>query len=212
MSKWGLFQEVISTQEELRSLLGEPSELVSRKTIDFLDSHCRDFIAKSPFVVVATADADGLCDASPRGDAPGFVHVIDDKHLIIPERPGNRRIDSMRNILSNPQIGLIFIIPGLEETLRINGRACVVQDENYLREMEVSGRTPQLGIAVEVEECFVHCAKAFKRSGLWEQDQWLAKGDLPSAARILADHAKMPGVTERHIEETLRESYTKRLY
>lgn len=112
-----IFKDVVTAEAELRELLGEPRELVRRKAIDRLDGHCRAFIAKSPFLVLATADAAGNCDASPRGDGPGFVHVLDDFHLVIPERPGNRRMDSMRNILSNPRVGVIFLIPGLEETL-----------------------------------------------------------------------------------------------
>ncbi len=189
-----MFHDVISTEEELRSLLGEPSERVANKVISNLDRHCRDFIAKSPFLLLATADAFGRCDASPRGDAAGFVMVVDDKHLIIPERPGNRRVDSLRNILANPQVGLLFLIPGLGETLRINGRACVIRDQSYLAQLEVSGRRPELGIVVEVEECFIHCAKAFIRAGLWQQETWLEKEELPSAAHILADHVKLPGV------------------
>ncbi|RNB92025.1 pyridoxamine 5'-phosphate oxidase family protein [Brevibacillus fluminis] len=204
-----MFKETVSTEEELRSMLGYPSELVQNKVIHYLDEHCRDFIAKSPFLAISTSDHQGLCDVSPRGDSPGFVLVLDDKHLVIPERPGNRRIDSMKNILSNPNIGLIFIIPGLEETLRINGRACLVRDEELLAQMEAGGRTPMIGIGVEVQECYVHCAKAFKRSKLWDHDSWLEKDKLPRASRILADHAKM---APEAIEEVLKESYTKRLY
>lgn len=206
------FQELISSEEELRSILGYPSEVVSRKSISHLDPHCRHFIALSPFLLLATANSSGACDVSPRGDAPGFVVVLDDGCLIIPDRPGNRRVDSLRNILSNPQVGLIFIIPGLEETLRVNGRASVVRDQELLQQMEVKGRTPLLGIGVEVEECFIHCAKAFKRSQLWNKESWPQREGLPSTAQILADHVKLPGITAKEISESLHESYTKRLY
>jgi PPOX class probable FMN-dependent enzyme len=212
MANTGRFREVIATEDELRSLLGYPSELVSRKVISCLDDHCRDFIAKSPFLLLATADEKGHCDASPRGDAPGFVRVLDEKQLIIPERPGNRRMDSLRNILANPHVGILFMIPGLEETLRVNGRACLIRDEEYLTQMEANGRRPVVAIGVEVEECYVHCAKAFKRSGLWQSDSWPDKESLPSVARMLADHAKLPGVTAKEIADALHESYTKRLY
>ncbi|MEF3308405.1 pyridoxamine 5'-phosphate oxidase family protein [Paenibacillus sp. GYB004] len=204
------YTRIVSSEEELRSIIGFPSELVDRKVIASIDSHCRDFISRSPFLVLSTSDASGCCDVSPRGDAPGFVQVLDDKRLIIPERPGNRRIDSMRNLLSNPRAGLIFFIPGMGETLRINGRACIIRDEDLLEPMAVNGKRPLLGIAVEAEECFLHCAKAMKRSRLWEPESW--SGLLPSASKILADHAKLPGVTAAQIEERLREGYAQRLY
>ncbi|USG67156.1 pyridoxamine 5'-phosphate oxidase family protein [Brevibacillus ruminantium] len=207
-----VFRDIVSSEAELREFMGESSEVVKRKVIGHLDEHCLNYIAKTPFLVVATADKNGNCDASPRGDAPGFVHVIDEHHLVIPERPGNRRMDSMRNILENPQVGLIFIIPGLEETLRINGRAYVIRDADYLEKMQVNGKVPVIGIGVRVEECYVHCAKAFKRSSLWMPDKWLAKEELPSMARVLADHAKLPGTTEKEMASFLEESYTKRLY
>ncbi|QQE76515.1 pyridoxamine 5'-phosphate oxidase family protein [Brevibacillus composti] len=210
--KQNVFREVVSTEAELREWMGESSEVVKRKVITHLDEHCMQYIAKAPFLIVATADRDGYCDASPRGDAPGFVHVIDEHHLVIPERPGNRRMDSMRNILTNPQIGLIFIIPGLEETLRINGRAFVIRDADILEKMAVQGKVPAIGIGVRVQECFVHCAKAFKRSGLWTPEKWLAKEELPSMAKALADHVKMPGMTEEEMARSLEEAYTKRLY
>jgi uncharacterized protein len=206
------FRDLVSSEEELRSIIGYPSELAKRKVISYIDHHCRDFISRSPFVVIATADASGFCDASPRGDAPGFVLVLDEKRLIIPERPGNRRIDSIRNILSNPRIGLLFLIPGLGETLRVNGKAFVVKDEELLEKMSVQGKKPLLGIGVEVEECFVHCAKAFKRSRLWEVESWGAKETLPSAAKIMADHAKLSDMTAEDIAKRLQEGYEKRLY
>src|SRR5579875_182621 len=126
--------------------MGHPSELVRHKVIDHLDEHCRNFISLSPYALISTANAHGECDVSPRGDAPGFVLVIDEKHLVIPERPGNRRMDSLPNILSNPHVGLIFLIPGLEETLRVNGEACVLRDDSVLSQMEVNGRRPLVGI------------------------------------------------------------------
>src|SRR5690606_34488924 len=137
---------------------------------------------------------------------------LDEKHIVIPDRLGNKRIDSLRNLLSNPKIGLLFIIPGLGETLRVNGQASVVQDEHFMEQMAVKGRKPLLGIGVEVEECFIHCAKAFKRSGLWEVESWAKQETLPSAAKILADHAKLPDTDEHKVTEMLQESYTKRLY
>ncbi|WP_035098822.1 pyridoxamine 5'-phosphate oxidase family protein [Anoxybacteroides tepidamans] len=207
-----LFEHKVTTEEELRSLIGQPSELVKRKVISYLDEHCRRFISLSPFIVIATSDQSGCCDASPRGDMPGFVKVIDKKHLIIPERPGNKRMDSMRNILSNPKVGLLFFIPGLGETLRVNGNACLVRDEHLLAQMAVKGRNPLIGIGVEVEECFIHCAKSLIRSRLWDADSWPERETLPLAANMLHAHAKLPDMTAEQITERLQESYTKRLY
>ncbi|MCH1626456.1 pyridoxamine 5'-phosphate oxidase family protein [Fredinandcohnia sp. SECRCQ15] len=206
------FNETIETEEELRTIIGFPSELVKNKVITFLDQHCVDFISKSPFLAMATSDDAGFCDVSPRGDVPGFVHVLDEHHLIIPERPGNKRIDSMRNILANSRIGLVFLIPGFGETLRVNGSACLVKEEILLAQLAVKGKKPLIGIGVEVEECYIHCAKAFKRSGLWDPNSWIEKEKLPAAAKIIADHANLPGMSADSISKRLQEGYEKRLY
>ncbi|WP_274361432.1 pyridoxamine 5'-phosphate oxidase family protein [Paenibacillus thermotolerans] len=199
--------------EELRPLFGYPSKLSANKVINALDSHGKLFISKSPFLMISTSSSDGRCDVSPRGDAPGFVHVIDDRHLFIPDRPGNRRMDSIRNILSNPRIGLIFMIPGLEETFRVNGKACVSRDEAYLRETAVNGKQPIMGIGVEVEECYLHCAKSFKRSGLWDPSRWLPAEQLPNIPEMMASHVKSKiSITAGEVSTLLDESYTKRLY
>ncbi|TDF93218.1 pyridoxamine 5'-phosphate oxidase family protein [Paenibacillus piri] len=210
-----MFDERIHSWEQLESLglFGKPSKLAANKVMRELDSYSQDFIAKSPFLVISTADAEGRCDVSPRGDAPGFVHVIDERHLFIPDRPGNRRMDSARNILTNPQIGLLFIVPGLGETFRVNGQACVTRDRRLLELSAVNGNMPLLGIGVQVEECFLHCAKAFKRSGLWEPETWPDEERRPSAPRMLVAHVKAKmAVTEDEVKELLHESYTKRLY
>jgi PPOX class probable FMN-dependent enzyme len=206
------FKNTIQTEEELQSLLGFPSELVQNKVIDHIDHHCADFISKSTFLLISTSDASGFCDVSPRGDAPGFALVLDEKRLVIPERPGNKRMVTLRNILANPKVGLLFLIPGLGESLRINGKATLVKDQDLLEKMAVNGRTPHIGIGVEAEECFIHCAKAYKRSGLWNPSSWANQEDLPNAARILFEHAKLPNSTVDSITERLEESYTKNLY
>lgn len=207
-----VFKRQINTEQELRDLLGYPSELVMNKAIQKLDEHCRRFIAKSPFLCMSTSDASGACDVSPRGDTAGFVHILDDQHLVIPERPGNRRLDSIRNILANPYIGIIFMIPGLEETLRINGKACIVQDDDLLEQMKARGKKPMLGIGVQVEECYIHCAKAFKRSALWEPSSWLTSEERPHIPSILASHANMKGITSKEVELSLKDTYENRLY
>lgn len=206
------YKETICTEDELRSMMGFPSELVKNKTISTIDYHCRDFISKSPFLVLSTSDKEGYCDVSPRGDLPGFVQVLNENQLVIPERPGNKRMDSMRNILSNPRVGLIFFIPGLGETLRVNGQATLIKDPEILESMAVKGKAPLVGIAVEVEECFIHCAKSFIRSGLWDPSSWQEKGLLPSVASIISDHVNLPNTTAKTVEEGLKESYKERLY
>lgn len=212
MRKDFTYIEKIAIKEELRSLIGYPSELVKRKVITYLDEHCRDFIARSPFLVISTADDSGFCDVSPRGDMPGFALVLDEKHLIIPERPGNKRVDTLRNILSNPKAGLLFLIPGLGETLRVNGKASLVKDDSLLEKMAVNGKKPLLGICVEVQECFIHCAKAMKRSGIWEPHTWCDKDSLPNAAKILSEHVKLPNLTAEEIDKSLQEDYENELY
>ncbi|TWT08049.1 pyridoxamine 5'-phosphate oxidase family protein [Planococcus sp. CPCC 101016] len=206
------FQKTVKTVEELLEITGKPSELVNNKVISYLDEHCLGFISQSPFLTISTADETGFCDVSPRGDEKGFVHVMNEKQLIIPERPGNKRMDSMRNILSNPNIGLLFLIPGLGETLRINGKASVIRDEELLEKMAVNGKRPILGIGVDVEECFIHCAKAFRRSELWNPETWMTKEELPKGAKILAAHAKLTNVDEEAVGKLLEKSYREKLY
>lgn len=191
-----MFKKVIQTEEELEALFTPPSKAAANKVISVIDEHCRDFLARSPFLFLATTNKDGQCDNSPRGDYPGFVQVLDDKHLVIPDRPGNRRLDSMHNILSNPQVGLLFIIPGLNETLRINGKATIIKDEEILEKMAYNSKAPLLGIAVEVEECFLHCANSFNRAGIWKPETWPTKESLPSPAKMIAAHVAT-NVTEQ---------------
>jgi PPOX class probable FMN-dependent enzyme len=206
------FAEAVTELAELRTLVGEPSELARKKQLDHLDTHCVEFIAHAPFLLLGTADAAGHCDVSPKGDAPGFVRVLDERHLVIPDRPGNKRFDGMRNILENPHVGLIFLVPGKEETLRVNGRATITRDAGLLERLSASGKTPKLAIGVEVEEVFMHCAKAFKRSGLWQPERWPDTSAMASAACMLFDHTKPADKTIEDIERALDLSYTKTLY
>ncbi len=206
------FTDLVTSEVALRELLGHPSELVIRKQLSALDGHCRAFIALSPFLLLGTVGAAGGCDVSPRGDAPGFVLALDDRTLVIPERPGNRRFDTLRNILQTGAIGMLFIVPGVEETLRVNGRARIVRDADVLERTVARGKRPLLAIGVEVEECFFHCAKAFKRSGLWDSAGWPDRAALPSLGRILVDQVRPPDTTIDDLERYIEESYTKRLY
>jgi PPOX class probable FMN-dependent enzyme len=206
------FRDAVTSEEELRALVGKPSELAIRKEIAYLDAHCRAFIARSPFVLIATSGASGRADVSPKGDPPGFVQVLDEHRLVIPDRPGNRRLDGMRNLLENPHVGLLFLIPGLEETLRVNGRAWIVRDEEVLARCAVMGKPPTLGLGVYAEECFIHCAKAFKRAHLWEPGEWPDRTGLASPSEILVDHARPKDMTVPQMDRLLQESYSKNLY
>ena len=196
-----MFRDVVTSLDDLRAMLGTPSEIALKKEIRALDAHCRDIIAHAPFMVLGTSGADGRCDVSPKGDPAGFVRVLDDTHLAIPDRPGNKRLDGMRNLLHNPHVGLIFLIPGREDTLRVNGRACIVRDEEILAPLAVQGKRPKVAIGVEIEECFLHCAKAFKRSGLWDQSRWPDVAGLPSMAKILWEQIDLQATATCSVDE-----------
>jgi PPOX class probable FMN-dependent enzyme len=200
------FEHLVTSEQELRDIVGLPGARPVLKERPTLDTHSRAFIARSPFLLIASAGADGRCDVSPKGDAPGFVLVLDDTRLVIPDRPGNKRLDGMMNLLTNPHIGLIFFVPGREETLRVNGRAWMTRDTTLLEQMVVEGKTPHLAIGVEVEQCFMHCPKAFKRSHLWAPEQWPAPDALPSMARVLFDQIQPAGVTREDFERDVAAS------
>lgn len=208
----------VTSTAELRAILGRPSERAVLKQLSALDVHCRAFITHSPFLVLSTASAAGVCDASPKGDKPGFVRVLDDKSLVIPDRPGNRRADSLSNIIENPHVGLLFLIPGMDETLRVNGSAQIVRDEALLDRLAVDGKRPQLGIMVHVEEAYLHCAKAFLRSQLWDPSRHMPRNEMPSLARMIQDQIRPSDRSDvdhqrmvDEAEQTTAESYC-RLY
>jgi PPOX class probable FMN-dependent enzyme len=207
-----LFTDLVTSEAELRAILGEPREVVIRKQLPALDRHCRAFIARSPFMLLGTANASGDCDVSPRGDAPGFVLVLDDHTLAIPDRPGNRRIDSLRNIVTRGGVGLLFMVPGVEETLRVNGRASITRDADLRARLEARGKVPQLAIVVAVEEAFLHCAKALKRSQLWDTATWPERSALPTLAQMIHDQVPMPGVSVEELDAAFEEGYRTRLY
>ncbi len=189
---WG-FDHVIRYEEELTRIMGQPRAAVLRKSIDRLDELCRTFIAHSPFIVVASHDADGNLDVSPKGDPAGFVLVLDDKTLAIPERPGNLRADTFRNILTlhEPRVGIMFTIPGKSETLRVGGRALIVRDRALREKMAVKGKIPELALVVRVEEVFFHCAMSMVRSQLWNPESWAPVGDLPTLADAMVKHGHL---------------------
>lgn len=203
--------EVVTSTAELEELIGLPLPRTRDKVRPRLTDLDRDWLAASPFCVLATADASGRCDASPKGDPAGsLVHVIDDRHLAVAERPGNRRVDGYRNVLENPHVGLLFLVPGRGDTLRVNGRARLVRDAEWFDRLEVRGSRPVLALEVEVEEVFHHCAKAFLRSGLWEPGSW-DPDVLPSRARI-AQALERPEDDLAELERYYGPSYAERLY
>lgn len=199
----------IDSEQGLRALHTAPSELVKRKCIGRLDRHCRDFIALSPFLVLGTADAEGHADASPRGDPPGFVKVLDDQTLLIPERPGNNLLDSLSNIVANPEVGLLFLIPGFDETLRVNGTAALVQEPAALAALAVDGKAPKVAIRVTVREVYLHCARSFRRAKLWDPAARVPRETLPSLARMVMDMAAMnyDEAIDRRVEDSMGKLY-----
>jgi uncharacterized protein len=208
------FGQPLASMDELRQIMPAPARISYEKIQKKLDHHCRTFIALSTFVTLATASAAGECDSSPRGGPAGFVKILDDSHLLIPEVIGNRQADTLSNVIDNPHVGLLFVIPGLEETLRANGRAWLVNDPQVLATCAVMDKVPQLAIGVELTEIYLHCAKALRRGQLWRQAGWPDRSALASPAQIWRDHSKgaVGDGTVAAMQALLDESYTKRLY
>jgi PPOX class probable FMN-dependent enzyme len=205
------FKDVITEPGQFRELMGEPPPPCVAKTIPILDQHCRAFIARAPFLLIASSNARGQVDISPKGDAPGFVRVLDDKTLAVPDRPGNRRADTFTNVLENPKVGLIFLVPGKSETLRVSGSAKIVRDADLRGSMAARGKTPDFALAVEVEEAFFHCSKCIIRSSLWTPEAWPTLDGLPSLAQTMVDAAALPMPVEA-LEEIIKQDEAERLY
>jgi PPOX class probable FMN-dependent enzyme len=179
-----LTAETVGSEEELRALLGEPAPLTVAKVSNRLNTLTRRFIELSPFLCLATSDRAGTCDVSPRGDPRGFVRILDDQTLLLPERPGNRLADSLRNVLQNPHVGLLFVIPGVTDTFRVNGRATLTTDAVLLATSAVEGKVPKLGLLIDIQAAFTHCSKAFLRSQLWDPNTFVERTELPSNGEI----------------------------
>ena len=184
------FDEVITSRQRLRELSGLPSQRASNKVIDRIDVVCRRFIAASPFVLVASRGADGHMELSPKGDPAGFVAVLDDKTLAIPDRPGNHRLDTFENLMTHPEIGLLFLIPGNGDTLRVSGRGRVVRDRSLQAQLAANGKLPELILVVTVEEAFMHCPKCIIRSRLWSPEHWPDRSNVPSLAEGIVTHSR----------------------
>ena len=202
--------DIIEDIADIHEIYGEPMERTVKKQLPRLEKHSRAFIALSPFLVIASSDPSGRCDASPKGDAPGFVKVIDDETLLIPDRLGNNRVDTIGNLLSRPGVGLIFFVPGVNETLRVNGKARVTTDPALLEPLAVNGKVPRSGILITAEEVYFHCGKALIRSDLWNPEKQLRRSEFPSLGRILAD--QIGGISVEESERLTVESYRTRLY
>lgn len=205
---------VIADEAALRCLFEPTHALALQKCQDRLGRHAQDFVRRSPFLCIGTQHRDGRADVSPRGDPPGFVKVLDERTLAIPDRPGNNRLDSLSNILANPAVGLLFVIPGYDETLRVNGQATLVTEPALLRSMAVQDRIPTLAIVVRVTEVFMHCAKAFRRSHLWDPAHFQNRRDMPSLVKIILDETSgAPAEAEmRKLDDALEDAYRKTLY
>ena len=206
---------VVTTEDDLRALYPGISPLAKSKCIDALDEHAVEFIKRSPFVCLGTQGRDGRADVSPRGDPAGFVQILDATTLAIPDRPGNNRLDSIANIVENPAVGLLFLIPGYDETLRVNGNAKLTNDPALLERMAVKGKLPRLAIVVEISEIFLHCAKAFRRSMLWDQESHQNRSEMPSLAKMILDQttgAPEDAAEQQKIDDRLEESYKKSMY
>ena len=211
MTTTARFNETITTEEQLREVLGVPDQRIAEKGRDRIDEHFRAFIAQSPFVLIGSSDTTGTMDISPKGDPAGFVRVLDEKTLAIPDRPGNKRADTFMNILQNPKVALYFMVPGVRETLRVQGHATIVRDLDLRETMAMKGRAPALVLIVEVEEAFIHCAKCIVRAGLWNDDLWPDPSQVPTMGQIVKDHAKLE-ISAADFDEAYAEGVKKTLY
>jgi len=201
---------VIDTSQGLRELYQEPGGRSLQKELKYLDKHCRQFISLSPFLVIGSSSCAGPQDASPRGETPGFVQVLDDHHIALPDRPGNNRLDSFHNILQNPNVALIFLIPGVDETLRINGRAEIRDDADLLEHFEIKGKLPITVLVVTVEAAYLHCAKALMRSNLWDPAAQIERSQLPTMGRMISD--QIDAAAEPESQTAMQARYRKHLY
>ncbi|HKG38681.1 MAG TPA: MSMEG_1061 family FMN-dependent PPOX-type flavoprotein [Conexibacter sp.] len=205
------FTEAIVSEAQLRELYSAPMQRAVRKQLDHLDEMARRLIAVTPLVLVASHDADGRCDVTPRGGQPGFVTVLDDDHLAIPDATGNNRLDTLQNVVATGHAGLIFLIPGRDQTLRVNGAACITAEPAVLDRLAPVGKPPRSAIVVRADEVYAHCPKAFVRSRLWNSDTWPAADDQPTPAEVSHAHMRDPALTIEDVERQQEESLKHRL-
>jgi uncharacterized protein len=204
----------ITDLSDLRAMFPATHDLALKKSLNHLDRHAREFIARSPFLCIGTQGSDGA-DVSPRGDPRGFVTVLDDRTLLIPDRPGNNRLDTLANILANPAVGLLFMVPGFDDTLRINGTARLTRDPALLTGLAVNDRVPTVAIVVTVQEAYLHCAKAFRRSALWDPDQRQDRREMPSLVKMILDQttgAPTDPSAQKQLDDQLEQDYRTSMY
>ena len=201
----------ISTRAELRGLYGQPGDGAVRKELKRLDLHCRSFIARSPFVLIGSSDGGGNADVTPKGDRPGFAAILDDTTIAIPDRPGNNRLDTLENIVVNPAVGLLFVVPGMNETLRVNGTARITADAGLRQSLAVDGKLPGSVIVVTVRAAYMHCAKAFMRSRLWDPESWPDRSTLPTLGQILRDQLALDQSAEQ-TDRRLADGYIQTMW
>ena len=206
-----LFDDALQDEAALRELYEMPGPVVARKEIDHLDVHCKHYLAVCRFALVASADREGRPDVTPRGGPAGFIRVLDDHTLAIPDATGNKRLDTFRNVVQTGRAGLLLLLPGRGQTLRINGRACVSADPALLASLTPVGKPPRAALVLRAEEVFTHCPKAFVRSGLWDPETWPGKDEQPSPAAMLRDHVGDPRFTLEQAEQAMIDSVTTRL-
>ncbi|WP_345630572.1 MSMEG_1061 family FMN-dependent PPOX-type flavoprotein [Rugosimonospora acidiphila] len=206
-----LMFRALTSEAQLRELYANPKQRAVRKELDHLDEMSRRLIAVSPVVFVATSDAEGRCDVGPRGGTPGFVTVLDERHVAIPDATGNNRLDSYRNVLANGHAGLNFVIPGRDTTLRVNGAAWITAEEDLLVRLTPVGKPPKTALVVRADEVYVHCPKAFVRAKMWRPEAWPRKEDQPTAAEVALAHQRDPDLTLAEVEQDQRDSLLYRL-
>ncbi len=198
----------IETEEKLRKIYKHATGRATEKVLYRIENHCRQFLELSPFLVISSMGTDGIADVSPRGEKPGFVHIIDGTTVAIPDRPGNNRMDTFTNILSNPAVGLIFLIPGMDEVLRIQGDAEIRDDEDLMAKFEVNGKLPRAVLVVKIKQVYLHCAKAIMRAGLWQEDAKMDRSLMPSLGQMLKEQIGSSGPAETQ-EEMVAQHYTQ---
>jgi uncharacterized protein len=203
--------DFITSHEALRAVYKTPEPTAGsiRKELKRLDGHCRAFIARSPFVLIGSSDGNGNADVTPKGDKPGFAAVLDDSTIAIPDRPGNNRLDTLENIVVNPAVGLLFLIPGMNETLRVNGEARITVDATLRERLAVEGKPPLSIVVVTVKAAYMHCAKAFMRSQLWQKESWPERNSMPTLGEILRDQLAVDqsaAETDRRLDEAYKQT------
>ncbi len=206
---------LVHSESDLRASFSATHDIAIKKCLSYVDEHARTFIERSPFVCIGTQSNDGRADVSPRGDPSGFVKILDERTLLIPDRPGNNRLDTLSNVLTNPKVGLLFLIPGFDDTMRVNGTAELTRDPELLSTMAVNERVPSIAIVVHVEEVFIHCAKALRRSRLWDAEQHQDRSEVPSLMKIIleqTDGAPSDPEEQKKLDDGLEEEYRQTMY